>query len=457
MKTKRTLVSLAVFLSVFCLSIIFNLPGKILIPWFSANKAEHPIASPNNLSEATREPSVVTTADNLPLSKESYKLEEEKDYEQLISDNQVIGINEDSTQSESNESDLTVNRAETEEESFTTSSLGTSGPSKIEAKYANIGIAVANTYVNIREEASTDSDILGKLYKNAAAEILENDGDWYLIESGSVKGYVSSDYIKTGIPDNELITKYAQLSIQVTVDGLNVRKEPDTESDRITVIYKNEIYPVIKLQEDWIEIEITDEEETGYISSDHADLITKFENAISKEEEQELARLALEKEQKIQQQAKEKEQKRKQEEERVKKETEIKQREETSYSDEDLKLLACLVHAEAGSQSYEGKLAVANVVLNRVKSSKYPNTIKNVIYQRGQFSVASSGSLKKQLNNYSNYKSNSQLLSIKAAKAALEGDNNIGNRLYFNSYKAAVAKGYDKKTNSVKLENHLFW
>ena len=100
-----------------------------------------------------------------------------------------------------------------------------------------------------------------------------------------------------------------------------------------------------------------------------------------------------------------------------------------------------MVHAEAGNQSYEGKLAVANVVLNRMKSKKYPNTIEAVIYQPGQFSVAKSGSLDKQLKNYENYSSKSQQLTLKATKAALSGENIIGNRLFFHAYIAAVKKG----------------
>ena len=199
----------------------------------------------------------------------------------------------------------------------------------------------------------------------------------------------------------------------------------------------NEKYPVMELQEEWVKVDIQDDKVIGYVNREYVELIIDFNKAISKEEEKELLRLK--------------------EEERIKKETQIKYRDEVDYTKEELKLLACLVHAEAGNQSYEGKLAVANIVLNRVRSKKFPNTIKKVIYQAGQFTVAKSGSLQKQLDNYHNYDSNSQKLSIKAAKAALEGANNIGSRLYFHTYKAAVKKGYDKKPNSVKLEDHLFW
>ena len=229
---------------------------------------------------------------------------------------------------------------------------------------------------------------------------------------------------------------------------MNVREKPSTDSKKLTVIYKNEHYNVIKLEDDWIKIDITDENITGYINSEYVELLVAFQNAVSKEEEEELIRLQEEEEKKL---------KNKQEEERIKKETQHKHRDEVDYTEDELKLLACLVHAEAGNQSYEGKLAVANVVLNRVKSRKYPGTIKDVIYQSGQFSVASSGSLDKQLKRYKNYSSKSQLLTIKAAKAALEGTNNIGDRLYFNGYKTAIKSGYDKKKTSVKIGDHLFW
>lgn len=60
-------------------------------------------------------------------------------------------------------------------------------------------------------------------------------------------------------------------------------------------------------------------------------------------------------------------------------------------SDSDLALLAAIIECEAGNQSYEGKLAVGSVVMNRVRSSSFPNTVLEVIYQRGQFTPVASG------------------------------------------------------------------
>ena len=422
-KNKRALLSMIVFLSVFCLSAIFKMPNNTTTKEYMPNgtkaqeitKPEATVVPSTNDNEiesfSNKTNSIVTVWEN------PYMVTESGAETTDIQENTV------STDHSASPEEPQANQAEE--------------MSQEAALYANIGISIAKEYVNIRDKASTDSEVLGKLYKNSAVEILKTTGDWYHVESGSVKGYVKAEFIKTGIPDEELVEKYGEPSIVVTVDGLNVREKADTESDKVTVIYQNEIYPVLESEEEWIKINIPEDNTAGYVKSEYAELMVDFKDAVSKEEEEELLKLQAE--------------------ERAKKETEIKKQDSVNYSQEDLKLLACLVHSEAGTQSYEGKLAVANIVLNRVKSSKYGGSIKSVIYQPGQFSVAKSGSLSKQLSNYNNYSSKSQQLSIKAAKAALEGSNNIGSRLYFHSYKAAVRKGYDKKETSVKLGDHLFW
>lgn len=124
------------------------------------------------------------------------------------------------------------------------------------------------------------------------------------------------------------------------------------------------------------------------------------------------------------------------------------------YSSADLKLLTCIVHAEAGGESYKGKVGVANVVLNRMRSRKFPSSLKAVIYQKSQFSPARSGSLKRELRKYANYSSRAQLASKKAAKAAFEGKNVVGKRLFFTGYTRSLAK---KHSNYMKIGNHIFY
>lgn len=91
------------------------------------------------------------------------------------------------------------------------------------------------------------------------------------------------------------------------------------------------------------------------------------------------------------------------------------------YNQEDLYWLSRIIYAESGNQSLEGKIAVGNVVLNRVASTQFPNTVYDVIFQRNQFTPASNGRIQK----------TPPADCVIAAKLALEGANTAGNALYF--------------------------
>ncbi|MFR8318556.1 MAG: cell wall hydrolase [Catenibacillus sp.] len=98
-----------------------------------------------------------------------------------------------------------------------------------------------------------------------------------------------------------------------------------------------------------------------------------------------------------------------------------------SVGSDEAYLLAALVYCEAGAQSYEGQLGVANVVMNRVRSPYFPNTITEVIYEANQFGPVYNGSLDRALAN------GPSASAIQAAQAAIAGENNIGNYLFFNN------------------------
>lgn len=107
----------------------------------------------------------------------------------------------------------------------------------------------------------------------------------------------------------------------------------------------------------------------------------------------------------------------------TKKKTSAKTTKAASYSSAEVRLLSTLIYCEAGNQSYAGKLAVGIVVVNRMDSKKYPNSLKGVIYQKHQFGPVRNGSLNKALNEYDNgrFTSAQEKQCIKAAKAALSG------------------------------------
>ena len=114
-----------------------------------------------------------------------------------------------------------------------------------------------------------------------------------------------------------------------------------------------------------------------------------------------------------------------------------------SYDENDVYWLARIIEAEAGGESGEGKLAVANVVLNRVASGSYPDTIYDVIFDTKygtQFEPTSNGAI---------YNTPSEE-SIEAAKRALSGENNIGGALYF--FNPSLADAIWIRTNCTYIQ-----
>lgn len=93
------------------------------------------------------------------------------------------------------------------------------------------------------------------------------------------------------------------------------------------------------------------------------------------------------------------------------------------YSEKDLRLLSAIIFCEAGNQCYAGQKAVGIVVMNRVKSDKFPNTVEDVLYQSGQFTPAHTGFLSSSLSEYDSSKLPSKC--IKAAKEVLEGSRSV--------------------------------
>lgn len=92
------------------------------------------------------------------------------------------------------------------------------------------------------------------------------------------------------------------------------------------------------------------------------------------------------------------------------------------YNADDLYWLSRIIYAESGNQPLSGKIAVGNVVLNRVKSPRFPNSVYGVIFQRNQFSPAKNGSIKRTPNAE----------SVMAAKLCLDGAVELNNVLWFN-------------------------
>lgn len=318
--------------------------------------------------------------------------------------------------------------------------------------YDTMAISKADTYVNIREKASTDSKIVGKFYKNAVGTIVATEGDWYKIESGNAVGYVKAEYVATKEAAEKLYPTVSYKIVKITATSLNVRKEMNTTSKILTKVKKGETYNLIAIEGDWAKIKA--DGQTGYVKTEYATISTVTQKAKTIEEEKK--EIEEQKRKEAEEAAKKQAEKDKLQALKDKTPTKDKTTNEgaTAYNATDLEMLIAVIHCEAGYESYEGKVALANIVLNRVRDKRFPNTIRGVLYQKGQFTVVKTSKYKKTLVNYKTNNSKYMKDTIKAAKAALAGENNIGKRVFYNGYRHETHRNHK---NPLRIGNHLFW
>lgn len=158
---------------------------------------------------------------------------------------------------------------------------------EIPAEYENLVIADVNDYVNVRAEANTESEIVGKLYDDSVGTLLKEENGWYQIQSGNVIGYVKAEFCVTGEEAIALADEVGTRVATVNTTTLKVREEADIESSVIGLVPMGEELEVIKEEEEiegWVKVSV--EEGEGYVSTEYVSLRTDFVKAESREEEQ---------------------------------------------------------------------------------------------------------------------------------------------------------------------------
>ncbi len=217
-------------------------------------------------------------------------------------------------------------------------------------------LAVANVsdYVNVRSEANTDSEVVGKLYADGVATILERTDDgWAKIQSGDVTGYVKEDYVTTGDAAKEKAEEVATKVATVNTETLRVRAAATLDSDVITLIPGGDEFTIEEETDGWYKINTQDGE--GYIMKDFADVEEEYPEAESKQAEAE--RLAKEEEEKeAEEEKKASEEKKKAEEEKKKAEEAKKKAEEAKKKAEEAQKAADEA-AAAGESSADSSSA----------------------------------------------------------------------------------------------------
>lgn len=317
---------------------------------------------------------------------------------------------------------------ETEPEVTVEDSMDDKELSDEEKEWNNKLMADVDEFLYVRKSADADSEIVGKMYKGDRAVIKDEGSEWTKITSGNVKGYVKNDYCVTGQKAYAYAKKNCKTVAKVEIDGLRIREKASTDAGVVKTVASGDKLVVntkADTKDGWVAVKV--DSQTCYVSEDYVTVALKTGKAITIEEE-----IAAQKE----------------EEERKAKEAAAKKSAQSSSSsssssngqttttsssqgtslatsaDEET-LLAALIQCEAGGQSQQCMLAVGAVVVNRVHSGSFPNSIRGVIYQRGQFGPASSGRLESRLA------SGVSASARQAAQAALAGNDPTGGAKYF--------------------------
>lgn len=307
---------------------------------------------------------------------------------------------------------------------------------EVDSEWANRLMANVEDELSVRSAASSDSELVGKLRKGDVATIVSTEEGWYQIASGNVTGYVSADYVVTGDDAKALAQSVCTTYATSTTGGLRVRSEAREDASVISALGEGEKAVVdtgAAAVDGWVAVSINGK--TGYVKSDYVTVETEYGSAITIEEEKAAeAAAAKEAAEKAAKEAEKKNQT---------SSTTTTQKAAVAASVDETTLLAALIQCEAGSESYEGQVAVGAVVMNRVRSGSYPSSIYNVIYQSGQFGPASTGAVA------SVAASGPSGSAYSAAQAAIAGTDNTGGATSF--------KRASSGQSGVVIGNHVFY
>ncbi len=149
--------------------------------------------------------------------------------------------------------------------------------------YTNLGVANVEDHLNIRATASPDSELVGKMTKNAGCEVLAIEGNMARISSGSVEGYVSLDYLLTGQSAKERAEEVKEKIATVNADGLKLREQPTTECETAGMVAYGESLSVVDDTLDgWVAVNY--DGQTVYVSADYVTIEEKLKTALNMSE-----------------------------------------------------------------------------------------------------------------------------------------------------------------------------
>ena len=293
------------------------------------------------------------------------------------------------------------------------------------AMASGIGVIDAKDMLDIHAEANTASAVIGQVMEDGHVAILAKYNDWVQIQAGEIAGWVPAEnLVETEISNEEAVAANEQVIAErtgATASEDEFFAEEEVQQDETAALQaeaseaaQNEIEEV-QAAEEAARIEAEAQAKAA------AEEAARIEAEAQAKAAEEAARLEAEAQAKAAA------------EEAARIEAEAQQAalaaqtaQTAAISAEELKLLANIIYCEAGSESYVGKVAVGNVIMNRVKSASQPNTITEVVYAKGQFSPVRNGSLQRALSS-----DKADAACYQAAIEALAGAQPVGGKLFF--------------------------
>ncbi len=324
------------------------------------------------------------------------------------------------------------------------------------AMASGIGVIDAKDMLDIHAEANTASAVIGQVMEDGHVAILAKYNDWVQIQAGEIAGWVPAEnLVETEISNEEAVAANEQVIAErtgATASEDEFFAEEEVQQDETAALQaeaseaaQNEIEEVQTAEEAAqleAEAQAKAAEEAARLEAEAqakaaAEEAARLEaEAQAKAAAEEAARLEAEAQAKAaaEEAARlEAEAQAKAAEEAARLAAEAQQAalaaqaaQTAAVSAEELKLLANIIYCEAGSESYVGKVAVGNVIMNRVKSASQPNTITEVVYAKGQFSPVRNGSLQRALSS-----DKADAACYQAAIEALAGAQPVGGKLFF--------------------------
>lgn len=310
---------------------------------------------------------------------------------------------------------IEVTEAAGAEEAVTESELSQEEKEKLE--WSDYMMADVEESLNVRKEADAESELEGKLKKGDRAKVIEIGEEWTKVESGELVGYVKNEYCVYGTDALAYAKENCDTIATTTVEGLRIRKEMSVDSKIVKRLEEGDILVVdtnAEAEDGWVAVKYKDN--TCYVSEEYVTVSLNIGTGMTMEEIEEQRRA---------------EEEAKAAAEKAKKEAAAKKAENNAAvaNVDDLTLMAAIIYCEAGAESYDTQVAVGAVIMNRIKSVGFPNTLYGVIYQRGQFGPARTGKLARVIAQ-----GKAPSSCYQAAQAAMAGTDNTGGCLFFNDY-----------------------